>query len=148
MKKEAFFYILKQSSEFNKIVCQIIKHFYKIKSRIILTSQDNQLIKDLNNLLWTFEQVSFIPHSTYEGFDLLAPVFLCNKNSLPNSFDLSSYNVLFNLDEEIPNDYQNYEKIIEFVLPQENCKAKSREHYLFYKKNDFNINHETILNNG
>ncbi|MEC9206013.1 MAG: DNA polymerase III subunit chi [Pseudomonadota bacterium] len=148
MKKEAFFYILEESNEFNKTVCQIIKNFYKIKSRIILTSQDNQLIQDLNDLLWTFEQISFIPHSTYENFNELTPVFLCNKDSLPSTFNLSFFDTLFNLGQEIPSDYQNYEKIVEFVLPKEDSKIKSREHYLFYKKNNFSINHETILSNG
>ena len=144
MKKEAFFYILEESDKFNITICQIIKYFYKNKSRVILTSQNNQLIKDLDGLLWTFEQISFIPHSTYDNFDESTPVFLCNKNILPNSFDLSSFNVLINLDEDIPNDYKNYEKIVEFVLPQEQHKAKLREHYSFYKANGFITRHETI----
>ena len=86
-------------------------------------------------MLWTFEQISFIPHSTYGSFDELSPVFLCNKDLLPHSFDLSSFNTLFNLDGKIPSDYQHFKKIVEFVRPQENYRTKSREHYLFYKKN-------------
>tara|TARA_B100000949_G_C14288209_1_gene455550 strand:- start:887 stop:1321 length:435 start_codon:yes stop_codon:yes gene_type:complete len=144
LKNEAFFYILKESDKFNITVCQIIKYFYKKKSKILLTSQDNQFIKDLDDLLWTFEQISFIPHSTYGSFDELSPVFLCNKDLLPHSFDLSSFNTLFNLDGKIPSDYQHFKKIVEFVRPQENYRTKSREHYLFYKKNNFVIKHETI----
>ena len=148
MKKEAFFYILEETNKLNIAICQIIKYFYKKKSKVIVTSQDNQFIKDLDGLLWTFEQISFIPHSTHNDFDESSPILLCNKNELPDSFDLSSFNVLFNLDEKIPNDYQNYEKIVEFVLPQENYKIKSRERYLFYKKNNYTVKHEAILDNG
>ncbi|MEC7833160.1 MAG: DNA polymerase III subunit chi [Pseudomonadota bacterium] len=144
MKNEAFFYIIKEPEKLNQIICQVIKHFYKNKYKILVNTQDDQQIKDLDSLLWTFEQISFIPHSTDENIDMPAPVVICNKNSLSETFDSSSFKVLFNLSHKIQKDWEDFEKIVEFVLPKENQKTISREHYLFYKNNNFIVKHETI----
>ena len=144
MKNEAFFYIIKESEKLNQAICQVIKHFYKNKYNILVNTQDDNQIEDLDSLLWTFEQISFIPHLTDKDLGLPAPILLCNKVALPKTFYLSPFKVLFNLNQDIPNDCEDFEKIIEFVLPEESQKTISREHYLFYKNNNFIVKHETI----
>ena len=73
MKNEAFLYIIKESEKLNQAICQVIKHFYKNKYNILVNTQDDNQIEDLDSLLWTFEQISFIPHLTDKDLGLPAP---------------------------------------------------------------------------
>tara|TARA_B100000029_G_scaffold488558_1_gene545263 strand:+ start:2639 stop:3085 length:447 start_codon:yes stop_codon:yes gene_type:complete len=148
LKKIAFFYILKDINEYHNSVCQIIKQYYKREYKIVVVTDEDDLIEQIDSNLWKFEQISFIPHTTYKKIDLTAPIILCKKNKIPENYVNSDFEVLINLSNNFPEDYEKYKIIIEFVLPDENMKKKSRDHYIKYKKYNYEIIHEEIIANG
>ena len=144
MDNSAIFYILDSNDDINYSTCKIIKKFYEAGKRILVSSKNSILIDDLNKLLWTFEQLSFIPHSTSKDYDSLTPVLLTETGYKNDSIIKKDYNIFINLDDEVKTDYHNYEIVIELVDGNEYQKNLSREKYLYYKNNKLNVKHENL----
>ena len=125
-------------------VCKIVKKYYEVGNRILISSQNSVIIKNINKLLWTFEQLSFIPHSTNDEYDPLTSVLLFDTNYINDSILKNDYNVFINLDDEVKTDYHNHEIIVELVNTNEDKKKIAREKYLYYKNNKLNVKHENL----
>ena len=144
MDNSAIFYILDSDDDINYCTCKIIKKFYEEGKKILVSSKNSILIDDLNKLLWTFEQLSFIPHSTSKDYDSFTPVLLTETGYKNDSIIKKDYNIFINLDDEVKTDYYNYEIVIELVSGNEHQKNLAREKYLYYKKNKLNVVHENL----
>ena len=144
MKKIALFYILNKAEDLKISVCKIIKEYYKKKYKIFVSSHSNDLIDELNNLLWTFEQISFIPHCTTKNYDKNSPILLSGKGSFPKKINLKEYDVWLNLDNEMEENYTDFEIILEIVSQNEEERILSRKRYLNYQKNNFEVKHEKL----
>ena len=144
MDNSAIFYILDSDDDINYCTCKIIKKFYEEGKKILVSSKNSILIDDLNKLLWTFEQLSFIPHSTSKDYDSLTPVLFIETGYKNDSIIKKDYNIFINLDDEVKTDYYNYEIVIELVSGNEHQKNLAREKYLYYKNNRLNVKHENL----
>ncbi|MDA7841912.1 DNA polymerase III subunit chi [Gammaproteobacteria bacterium] len=144
MKKKVYFYILSKQDDMNLSVCKIIKKYYNDGYKIVVKSNDQEFIDNINKLLWTFEQLVFIPHSTNIEYDPTTPVLLYKNNYKNDSIIEKDYNVILNIDTVLDITDNGYEIIIEIVGHDENKKAISREKYLYYKKNNLDVRHENL----
>ena len=144
MKKIALFYILNKAEDLKISVCKIIKEYYKKKYKIFVSSRSDDLVNELNNLLWTFEQISFIPHCTTKNYDKNSPILLSGKDSFPKTVNLKEYDVWLNLDYEVEENYTDFEIILEIVSQNEEQRILSRKRYLNYQKNNFETKHEKL----
>tara|TARA_X000000368_G_scaffold128707_1_gene101193 strand:+ start:8467 stop:8901 length:435 start_codon:yes stop_codon:yes gene_type:complete len=144
LDNSAIFYILDSDDDINYCTCKIIKKFYEEGKKILVSSKNSILIDDLNKLLWTFEQLSFIPHSTSKDYDSFTPVLLTETGYKNDSIIKKDYNIFINLDDEVKTDYYNYEIVIELVSGNEHQKNLAREKYLYYKNNRLNVKHENL----
>ena len=144
MKKIALFYILNKAEDLKISVCKIIKEYYKKKYKIFVSSRSDNLVNELNNLLWTFEQISFIPHCTTKNYDKNSPILLSGKDSFPKTINLKEYDVWLNLDDEMEENYTDFEIILEIVSQNEEERMLSRKRYLNYQNNNFEVKHEKL----
>lgn len=144
MKKIALFYILNKAEDLKISVCKIIKEYYKKKYKIFVSTCNNDLVNELNNLLWTFEQISFVPHCTTKNYDKDSPILLSGRDSFPKTINLKEYDVWLNLDDEVEENYTDFEIILEIVSQNEEQRILSRKRYLNYKKNNFEVKHEKL----
>ena len=144
MDKVAIFYILNAKDDINYAICKIIKKYFEQEKRVIVSSKDQNVINNINNLLWTFEQLSFIPHCIEKDYDSLTPVLLMDANFKNDSISKKDYNVFINLDDQVKTDYHDHEIIVELVSTNEDKKKIAREKYLYYKNNKLNVKHENL----
>jgi len=144
LKKIALFYILNKAEDLKISVCKIIKEYYKKKYKIFVSTCNNDLVNELNNLLWTFEQISFIPHCTTKNYDKDSPVLLSGRDNFPETINLKEYDVWLNLDYEVEENYTDFEIILEIVSQNEEQRILSRKRYLNYQKNNFEAKHEKL----
>ena len=119
----------------NLSVCKIIKKYYNDGHKIIVKSSNQEFIDNINQLLWTFEQLTFIPHSTNIMYDCTTPVLLYKNDYKNDSITEKDYNVILNIDTVLDTTDNDHEIIIEIVAHDEDKKTISREKYLYYKKN-------------
>ena len=109
--------------------CKIIeKHFHPDK-KIYIYVDNPTIAQQLDTLLWTFHDTSFLPHTIYkDNADFSVPILIgSNANSVFEG------DILVNLTTNVPNCYQQFKQVFEVVPNEENYKKSARERYKFYK---------------
>jgi len=111
--------------------CRLIDKAYQAGHRIYvyLDTQDDAYAFD--ELLWSFDPQSFIPHHIQgEGPNPPPPVQLGHFPQTPPKIT----DVLINLSTSIPDFYPQFQRICEIVGPLEEQKTRKREHYRIYQQ--------------
>ncbi|GIS46326.1 MAG: hypothetical protein Ct9H90mP18_06580 [Gammaproteobacteria bacterium] len=123
LDKQALFYNLQDNTQIDKSICQIANFYYKKKLKILIIGEDKLQIDILNDLLWTFEQISFIPHSFESEYES-TPIVLCMIDNLQSILDKYKFDVLFNLSRNKINLDTVARYFIEIVTSVEETEIK------------------------
>jgi DNA polymerase III subunit chi len=135
---EISFYVLptESSQERHLFACKLIEKAYRSGSfAYILTDalEQSQLIDDL---LWTFRAGSFIPHQMYTGAQpSVENIALIGSSQPPVHWQKT----VVNLSSQIPQDFQQSERILEILDNSEQTKAWGRQRYRQYQQAGFEI---------
>ena len=143
LDKQAFFYNLQDNTQIDKSICQIANFYYKKKLKILIIGEDKLQIDILNDLLWTFEQISFIPHSFESEYES-TPIVLCMIDNLQSILDKYKFDVLFNLSRNKINLDTVARYFIEIVTSVEKQKLNARDKYAYYKENQIKVSYEKV----
>ena len=92
-----------------------------------------QQTRQLDDLLWTFQQNSFVPHCTYQEAGETAPPVLLAHDAEPDA----GHQVLINLATEVPLFFSRFERVAELVNADTDTRARGRERYSFYKERGY-----------
>lgn len=141
MKSVVNFYSIEINHDIKLCICRFVKNLYK-KDKNIIIIDDYEKLEELDKLLWSFEQNSFIPHKVYTNGDMIdTPIILL---SIQNLDKLRLFNdhtsIINNYDNALVNLNNNID-IYEFVDNDESKKSISRIKFLEYKKNNFTLMH-------
>jgi len=141
LKSVANFYSIEESHDIHLCICKFVKYLFKKDESIIIIDNNHEL-EELDRLLWSFEQNSFLPHKIYnDGAMIDTPIILLSIQNLDKLKIFNKYtsiinnydNALLMLEEDI--------KIYEFVDSNESNKSISRKKFLEYKENNFTLIH-------
>ena len=143
LDKQALFYNLQDDTQIDKSICQIANFYYKKKLKILIIGEDKLQIDILNDLLWTFEQISFIPHSFESEYES-TPIVLCMIDNLQSILDKYKFDVLFNLSRNKINLDTVARYFIEIVTSVEKQKLNARDKYAYYKENQIKVSYEKV----
>ena len=143
LDKQALFYNLQDNTQVDKSICQIANFYYKKKLKILIIGEDKLQIDILNDLLWTFEQISFIPHSFESEYES-TPIVLCMIDNLQSILDKYKFDVLFNLSRNKINLDTVARYFIEIVTSVEKQKLNARDKYAYYKENQIKVSYEKV----
>lgn len=83
----------------------------------------------LDELLWTFKDISFVPHKLATDASLPDAQVLIGCEEPP----AESFEVLVNLAREIPPFFSRFERVIELVAHAEPDRTEARKRYRFYR---------------
>lgn len=105
---------------------------------LVLLLENQQQLTELDNLLWTFSDTSFIAHvPANHALAGQTPVLLTDSDQVA----LPHHRILINLARHTPSQFAHFERLIEIVgLPQAEVAA-GRMRYTFYKQNGHALNH-------
>ena len=136
------FYLLSSESGIDKFACLMASKAWAAGNNVYIHTDSEDVAKKLDNLLWTFRDISFIPHEIYnENETVESPVTIGSGNLFPNH-----QQVLINLDGKIPQFANKFKRVIEIVENNDKKKETARERYRQYKKNDYEIHNHKIDN--
>ena len=127
------FYILGDPDQTGKlrIACQIAQKAYSRGLNVYLQTDGEAQSVELDRLLWTFSQGSFIPHTIaareHTPWDDY-PVQLGTEMD-----DLESVDVLINLVTGVPDRYQRFRRIVELVGADADEKSAGRQRFRYYR---------------
>lgn len=125
-----------------RFICRLVDKVYLLQKRIYIQVNSDEEGQRLDELLWTFRDISFIPH-TYLGVNsTLDPMLSINIATYkPNELEAD---ILFNLSHDIPTYFPEFSRIIEVVSEEKNNKNQSRQKYKFYKAQNCPLTMHTI----
>lgn len=125
------FYLLEQSVPDGKLraACRIAKKAVAQGYTAYVHSRDPQQAGRLDDLMWTFDQGSFLAHRRDGDGDDPAPVVIGGDPPGQDPLD-----VLVMLGDELPEHYRVYQRIAEIVDHTDEEKRLARQHYKVYKE--------------
>ena len=128
------FYVINDKSHLDWI-CRLTEKAYKNKHRIYIHTNNQNDAHQLDELLWTYREDSFLPHNLVgEGPETAPPIQIGFKNKPENHRD-----ILLNLNQIIPEFYTHFARVLEIVPCDAESQTISREHYRFYRAAGYDI---------
>jgi len=126
----------------HKFACIIASKAWSAGNYVYMYTESEDVTKRMDNLLWTFRDISFLPHEIYnETENDGAPVTIGHGEHFPNHSQ-----VMINLNNKVPEFANKFNRIIEIVESNEEKKEIARQRYRQYKKNDYEIHNHKIDN--
>ncbi len=125
------FYVLEADATDGRLrlACKIIDRAYRSGHTAYLWARDDHETDLLDDLLWTFSQNSFVPHSrNNHNSDLTTPVHIVHHP--PQS---GSAEVVVSVADRPVEDYSNFLRIAEVVGFGEAEKQSGRSRFKFYR---------------
>ena len=135
------FYVLDSDSDDARLhlACRIVDKATQLDHHVFVHSTSDDEARQLDELLWTFSQGSFIPHRIVRS-ELTEParepvLIGVNQPPAPGRWD-----VLINLAAEVPEFFSRYERVAEVVDANAARREQSRERYRFYRDRGYKLN--------
>lgn len=125
------FYVIESSHSADRLqmACRLTEKAYKNKHRIYIHANHQAEAHQLDELLWTYREESFLPHNLLgEGPDPAPPIQIGFELKPPQHRD-----ILLNLNDTVPEFYTAFSRILELVTNEANVQALARERYRFYR---------------
>jgi DNA polymerase-3 subunit chi len=134
------FYILNdgQSGALPLFTCRLAEKAYRQGHQVYIHTGSDTQLRQLDELLWTFRDGSFLPHRIHEAESDIAsdqPILLGRISDPQGPAD-----VLLNLAEEVPAFFSRFNRVAELVGGADSQLAAARARYRFYKDRGYTLN--------
>jgi len=123
-----------RSQSFYLFICRLVEKAYHSQHQVYIYSQNDEELENIDKLLWTFKDISFLPHVNSKALNQMSAPIL-----LTDSIDDKKAEVLINLNTNPIVACDKFERIIEVVSSEELQKNISREKYKHYKSIGLNL---------
>jgi DNA polymerase-3 subunit chi len=132
MTERVDFYVLKSAAARQRwaFACRLTEKAYLKDLKIVIVSDTLADAQALDELLWTFNDRSFIPHKVCldeQSMDPATAVHLTVETALPSA------DLLVNLAQRLPAQFQRYARIAEVIDADEERRRLGRERFKAYR---------------
>ena len=124
------FYILAQSQQRALFACRLAEKIYHLGKRVYIHTGDENNCRMLDDLLWTFQSGSFVPHECYQDDRPASSPVLIGHQLQPNV----DADVLINISDDLPMFYTRFARVAEIVDNQDDIKLKARDRFRLYRE--------------
>lgn len=132
------FYILSESTANARLqfACRLIEKAYKQKHFIYIHTENRAMAHQLDEMLWTYRDDSFLPHNLYGDGPEPAPPIQIGFDVTPEK----QRDILINLNPTIPDFYPQFSRVLELIVNEASAQESGRERYRLYRAKNFEIN--------
>lgn len=127
------FYILQQGDDTARFrfACRLAQTAFKQKQSLYIHLDTSGEAQYLDELLWTFHDISFLPHVIMQSADdkTDTPIALGTLQTPPKHF-----RCLLNLSVNIPDFYSQFTRVLEIVPSRGQLRDIMRAHYRDYQQ--------------
>jgi len=133
MTERVDFYVLKSAAAQQRwaFACRLTEKAYLKDLKIVIVNDTLADAQALDELLWTFNERSFVPHKVCldeQSLDPATPVHLVLEPAAIPEADL-----LVNLAPRLPTQLQRYRRIAEIIDADEERRRQGRERFKAYR---------------
>lgn len=134
------FYILQGDNpkEREFFACRLTEKAYKSGMQVFLRTEDEAQTRRLDDLLWSFRQGSFIPHSSVNG-QRGEPVLIGAEEPASGENGL-----LINLSNNDVHHPANYQRVAELVDDTPAIRQAARQRYSQYREAGHDVNSHNV----
>jgi DNA polymerase-3 subunit chi len=131
------FYVLKRPGREARLVfaCRLAEKAWRLDNTVHIATADEATARELDELLWTFRDGSFVPHERVAA-DTDQPESPVTIAAGPTR--LEGRDLLINLDDSVPPGIEAFPRIAELVTSDAETRALGRERFATYR----NLGHE------
>jgi DNA polymerase-3 subunit chi len=126
------FYLLATAGESSRrlFACRLAEKAYRLQHTVHIQAVDRHHAQQLDELLWTFRDGSFVPHELVGARSDagIAPVTIG-----VGAEEVRPGDLLINLTDEVPQRLNSFPRIAEIVTSDEDCRQKSRKRFAEYR---------------
>ena len=129
------FYILKAAAarEWLRTACRVAEKAWHKGHRVFIHTDSRATARDIDDMLWTYRQDSFVPHALYgdrlnAAPESLEPVLVGDGSAEPADID-----VLINLTDSVPPFAHACARVAEIVGGGESARSAGRTRYRDYR---------------
>lgn len=118
--------------------CRLVRKARAAGFRIVMQVQDGAQLAALDQALWTFSELDFLPH--VRAGDALAPrtpVILTEEDEA----ELPHYQILVNLSDVPPARFARFERMFEVIGADPGDLEAGRERYRYYRQRGYPLTH-------
>ncbi len=131
------FYVLPHSDPHQRLVfaCRLAEKAYHLQNRVFINTESRAQAQQLDELMWTFRDGSFVPHDLYaEGSapEDEGPILVAHEAAPHQSMDL-----LINLVPAVPAFLDSFERLAELVDADAGRRTAARERFKYYRDQGF-----------
>lgn len=143
MTKIDFYLLDNNSQDKSGFACRLAQKAFKQGYQIYIYTDEQSLVNKMDNLLWTFQQGSFLPHRVYKDADQESKMpesIVIGTTAPPNSI----HDVLINLASASPDFFSSFDRVAEIVDNDETEKLSARKRYQFYRDRGYELETHNI----
>ena len=124
--------------------CRLAEKASRQGHHIFIHTDDETQAQQVDELLWTFRQTSFVPHSLAAAGTVPSKT---DKVVIGHDHDPEfKHDVMINLSSSIPDFFSRFERVAEIVSGDENQRNEARERFKFYRDRGYELNTHNIKN--
>ncbi|RJF97985.1 DNA polymerase III subunit chi [Noviherbaspirillum saxi] len=118
--------------------CRLVRKARAANFNIVLRVDGKPLLDTLDQTLWTFSELDFLPHVT-AGDPLAAstPIILTDNDDA----ELPHHQILINLSSTTPTYFARFERMFEIISGEDADKTAGRDRYRFYQQRGYPLTH-------
>jgi DNA polymerase III subunit chi len=121
--------------------CRLLRKAYRQGAKVVVAG-DAALLGRLDQALWTFEPLDFVPHARLKRGETAparlarTPIWLLDAGAVPPHYD-----VLVNLGPEMVEGWQAFDRVIEIVSAEPDDRSAGWRRWRGYEAQGARINH-------
>ena len=118
-----------------QVACRLAGKAFAQKKKLLIFAPATDTARRIDNMLWTWQQLSFIPHcSAHDPLAAHTPVLITSESTAAPECD-----VLLNLGVECPPFFERYARLLEIVGRDDAERSHARGRFKFYKERGYAI---------
>jgi DNA polymerase-3 subunit chi len=131
------FYIVDSSAPTSRALtaCRLAEKAYSLDHHIYIHTADQSQTNELDDLLWTYQAGSFVPHHCADPAVVHECPVLIGHMDAPERYN----QVLINLDTTVPMFFSRFERVVEIVNQDEALRNQARERFKFYRNRGYDL---------
>jgi len=132
------FYIL--SGKHNRLgfVSKMAEQIYRQRHKLHIHTTDPSMSGQIDNLLWTYRDISFVPHEQLQDVVPGAPVTISHQQEPPN------HEILINLATDVPDFFSRFERVVEIIDTEDSQRRQGRVRYQYYRDRGYELTNHNI----
>ncbi len=131
------FYVLPNADPAQRplLACKLAEKAYSQGLKVYIHTASESDTQQLDELLWTFRDGSFLPHAIHSAVAGDPPPILLGHDHEPATHT----DVLINLGTDIPKFFGRFERVAELVDQRTELLTQSRERFRYYRERGYEL---------